>query len=192
MYPWSPPAGHEPSEKTAAPTAVLRASPPTSRNAKTCLRSFGCPSSETPPPSCASSPGRQPTTSPQPQTTNGRPAPPTPHGAPPWPPVDCHPMVHRGRAGRSSGSVRKWTDKINRHGCGRAGACRAGRRVEGGAALGAFQEVARFRGDPAGGMVARRVVQLQAVEADLVQGPGGERRDSARGDPGAAGGRSTQ
>lgn len=61
--------------------------------------------------------------------------------------------------------------------------------VEGGAALGAFQEVARFRGNPAGGMVARRVVQLQAVEADLVQGPGGERRDSARGDPGAAGGR---
>lgn len=59
--------------------------------------------------------------------------------------------------------------------------------MHGCAALGAFQEVAGLGSDPAGGVVAGGVVQLQPVEADFVQGPGGERPEALRGHSGAAG-----
>lgn len=58
--------------------------------------------------------------------------------------------------------------------------------VHGSAALGALQEIAGLGGNPARGMVACRVVQFQAVETDLVESPGGERHQGARGDTGAA------
>src|SRR5215467_14666921 len=55
----------------------------------------------------------------------------------------------------------------------------------GGTALDAFEEVAGLCGDPAGGMVARRMVELQAVKADHLQGLDRKRRPQGwgSGDP---------
>lgn len=58
-------------------------------------------------------------------------------------------------------------------------------RVQERAALRSLQGEPRLEGDPAGRHVADGVLEFEAVEADLVERPAGQRGDGARGDTGA-------
>jgi hypothetical protein len=62
--------------------------------------------------------------------------------------------------------------------------------VQGGAALDTFCREAGLGRDAAGCCIRQGMHEIEAVEADLAERPEGQRRERARGDAGAAGGRS--